>query len=294
MEDFARTFKEVKNTKPSSLRGIAREIALNGLSLKTMMPMYSRILTKSRVQFLYIHHVFDDELSSFEKLIELLSKNHTFISYSDAVNKILDDDIDKPYISISSDDGFRNNLKAAEILDRYDIKACFFVNPDTIGLKDFSSIKSFCKKRLHFPPMQFLDWDDVNDLMKRGHEIGSHTIGHINIADTPLSEVEYNINESRRLLMEKCGNVHHFAYPYGRYFHFNLRAFDMVFQAGFSSCASAERGCHIAPRKKLRPNELFIRRDHVICDWNVNHVLYFVLESAIRSNISMNYIPYND
>ena len=190
------------------MRGIAREIALSGLSLKTMVPLWSRSFAKPRVQFLYIHHVFDDEISSFDKLLEILSKNHTFISYSNAVNRILSNDIDKPYISISSDDGFRNNLKAAEILDKYGAKGCFFINPDTIGLRDFSSIQAFCKSRLHFPPTEFLTWDDVHDLMKRGHEIGSHTIGHINVADTPLVEVEKNIHESRRLLIEKCGNVH--------------------------------------------------------------------------------------
>ena len=61
------------------------------------------ILSKrARVQFLYIHHIFKDEENSFD---ELFLNYHTFISHSEAVNRVINGHIDKPYISISSDDG---------------------------------------------------------------------------------------------------------------------------------------------------------------------------------------------
>lgn len=247
MEELTTTFRQVKRIKPKNLRGFARDIALNGLSLKTKLPNSKIIFEKPRIQFLYIHHVFEDELKSFDKLLNALSKNHTFIGYSKAVNKILSGEIDKPYICISSDDGFKNNLEAVKILDKYGIQGCFFINPDTIGMKDFSKIKMFCKERLNFPPTEFMDWNDIDNLMKKGHEIGSHTIGHINISKTSIKEVEDNINESYEILSKRLGEVFHFAYPYGRFFHFNREAYNLVFKAGFISCASAERGCHIPP-----------------------------------------------
>ena len=48
---------------------------------------------------------------------------------------------------MTSDDGFKNNLDAAKILDRYEIKGCFFISPSSIGLKEFKSVKKFfeCK-----------------------------------------------------------------------------------------------------------------------------------------------------
>ena len=70
---------------------------------------------------------------------------------------MLSGNIDKPYISISLDDGFKNNLSAVKIMNKYGIKGCFFVNPDTIGLKDFSEVKSFCNNRLHCPPTEFMN-----------------------------------------------------------------------------------------------------------------------------------------
>ena len=294
MTELTTTFKEVKKNKPKNLRGLVRDLALNGLSIKTKFPNANSIFEKPRIQFLYIHHLFDDEIKNFDKLLKLLSKDHSFISYSDAVNKILTGNIDKPFICISSDDGFKNNLAAVKIMDKYGAKGCFFVNPDTIGLKDFSKVKSFCNNRLNFPPTEFMDWNDLDKLIKSGHEIGSHTMGHINIAETNIKIVEDNINESYEILNKRIGKVLHFAYPYGRFFHFNKQAFDLVFKAGFTSCATAERGCHVAADRKLNTNELLIRRDHVICDWNINHVLYFILNNSEKASYQTNLYPNHD
>ena len=294
MTDLTTTFRQVRENKPKNLRGFVRDFMLNGLSIRTKFPNAKSIFEKPRIQFLYIHHVFDDEIEKFDKLLKLLSKYHNFISYSDAVNKILTGNIDKPYISISSDDGFKNNLSAVKIMDKYGVKGCFFVNPDTIGIKDLSKVKSFCNNRLNFPPTEFMDWNDLDKLIKNGHEIGSHTMGHINIGETNIEKIEANINESYEILNKRIGKVSHFAYPYGRFFHFNKQAFDLVFKSGFNSCASAERGCHINADKKINANELLIRRDHVICDWNINHILYFILNSSEKASYQTNLYPNHD
>lgn len=294
MSEYTTTFKEVKKNKSQTLRSLARDFALSGLSFKTKFLNAEEIFEKPRIQFLYIHHVFDDEIENFDRLLKLLSKHYSFIGYSDAVNKILTGNIDKAYICISSDDGFKNNLAAAKIMDRYGVKGCFFVNPDTIGLKDFSKVKSFCKNRLHFPPTEFMDWNDLHNLTKRGHEIGSHTMGHINIAETNINIVEDNINKSFQILNDRIGDVSHFAYPYGRFFHFNKQAFDLVYRAGFTSCATAERGCHISSAKKLSINQLLIRRDHVICNSNLDHVFYFIFNNSVKASCLTNFYPKHD
>ena len=291
MTDLTTTLTQWNKFKPKTLRSYVREIALDMLSLKNKFIDIENVLKKPRVQFLYIHHIFDDEIESFEKILNILSKYHTFISYSDAVNKICSGNIDKAYLSISSDDGFKNNLSAIKILNKYNIKGCFFVNPDTIGLKDFSKIKSFCKTRLYCPPTEFMDWNDIEYLIENGHEIGSHTIGHINIAKTDIRTVEENIYKSHEILTKKTGNTCHFSFPYGRFFHFKKEAYNIVFKAGFISCASAERGCHISNNKKIKLNNILIRRDHVICNWNINHILHFIIKNSINSSFKNNFYP---
>ena len=299
MTELTTTFKQWNNYKfnnfrGSRFRGILRDSVLDILSFKTKLPNAEKFFEKSRIQFLYIHHVFDDEIKNFDKLLNYLSKHHNFISYSKAVNKILTGDIDKSYICISSDDGFKNNLNAVKIMNKYGVKGCFFVNPDTIGLKDFSKIKLFCNNILRCAPTEFMEWDDLENLIKYGHEIGSHTMNHIKISETNINVVEDNINESYQILSKRLGEVSHFAYPYGRYFHFNKQAFDLVFKAGFISCASAERGCHISDKTPLNNNQLLIRRDNLVCNSNINHILYFILNNSKNSSYKTNLYPNHD
>jgi len=274
-----------------AIRNLARDMALTGLAFQTKLPAAKAVFKKPRVQFLYIHHVFDHEVKKFDELMNELSRHHTFISYSDAVNRILTNEIDKPYIAISSDDGYKNNLNAAKILDQYNAKGCFFITPDTIGLSDPEKNKKFCREKLNFPPTEFLEWNDVDDLLKNGHEIGSHSMAHINIGATDLNEVEENINQSFEMIKSKIGGVEHFAYPYGLFSDFNNDALKMVFKVGFKTCASAERGCHIS-EENIDPANLLLRRDLVICEWDLNHIMYFVYNASKNCSLRNNLNPY--
>lgn len=289
---FTTQYQAIKDIRRTTLRSVARKLALDGLSIKTKLASSQHFFNKPRVHFLYFHHIFKDEEQAFDQLLYRLSKNHTFISHTEAVEKLQSGKVDRPYISFSSDDGFKNNLKAAEILNKYDAKCCFFVNPNSIGLNDYEKIKAFCAKRLHFPPTEFMTWDDLETLKKQGHEIGNHTMDHIKISETPLEQVEEDMELSFDVFKTKIGGVQHFAYPYGRYFHFNAQAHDLVFKAGYESCSSAERGCHVT-NQAIGQKELFIRREHMVLDWNLDHIMYFILNSSKKADPANNYLPAN-
>jgi peptidoglycan/xylan/chitin deacetylase (PgdA/CDA1 family) len=290
--DYIDRYEQIKKLRPFKVRSVLRDIVLDGLSLIDKINDLKRYLDRPRIQFLYIHHVFKDEERNLEKLILRLSENHFFLSYSEAVDRLCNNDIDKPYIVISSDDGFENNLRAGEILSANGISACFFVNPSIINEPNYEVIKRFCNEKLNFPPIKFLDWKGVNRLQKLGHEIGSHTMTHLNIAMTPLVKVIGELNESYAVLKSNCGEVKHFAFPYGRFFHFNELSRKEVFNAGFVSCATAERGCHISHNRPLSTDELCILRDHVILDWNLDHVFHFIANNSRNANIKNNLFPY--
>lgn len=200
------------------------------------------MLDRPRVQFLYVHHVFKDEEAKMDRLMAHLARQHTFIPYGEGVDRVLRNEIDKPYICISSDDGFKNNLALAAILERHGAKGCFFINPSIIGEDSSAVIEAHCREKLHFPPVEFLDWKDVERLQKAGHEIGSHTMAHTNVAAMTTAEFTEDCGRMRQVLMQRCGEAKHFAFPYGRFFHFNEAARKVVFDGGFISCATAERG----------------------------------------------------
>ncbi len=264
---------------PRSLRQFARHAALTALSLRERYFTGDATSGKPRVQFLYFHHIFDDELEPFDRLLAELAKQHVFISHTEAVERVLTGQNDAPCIAFSSDDGFKNNLQAAGILNRYGAKACFFINPTTIGQRKSALIEKFCSERLEMPPIEFLDWADIDVLINQGHEIGSHTMAHINVAETSLAEFEDDLSESRDILTRRCGQAAHFAYPYGRVHHFSREAMGAVFQAGFQSCASAERGCYSCAEPIPR-DKLLLRRDHIVAGWPLSHNMYFIGRNA--------------
>jgi hypothetical protein len=106
-------------------------------------------------------------------------------------------------------------------------------------------------------------------------------MSHPNLAQTPADAVKEELEQSLSLLEKRTGKVKHFAYPYGRIFHINKPIFDAVFQSGYESCASAERGCHTSDESNGEP--VLIRRDQVILNWKRSHVDYFL--SRNRRNV---------
>ena len=88
MTELTTTFKEVKKFKLINIRGLVRDLALDVLSIKIKIQNAKAIFEKPRIQFLYIHHVFDDEINIFDKLqnyfryiIRLLATQMQYIKF---------------------------------------------------------------------------------------------------------------------------------------------------------------------------------------------------------------------
>jgi len=290
--EIIKTYADLKKVKNRTIRTVARNIILSGLSFVYNNYRFNDLIRKPRVQFLYFHHLFPDEIENFRLFLSVISKYHEFISYSEAVDRIINRDIDRPYIAFSTDDGFKTNLMFANELEEFGATACFFINPNSIGLTDNDDIKRFCIDRLNFPPVEFLNWDDLDNLLSRGHEIGSHTMSHINIANASEIDIKDDMRKTFELLSNKFGKVQHFAFPFGTFNHFKKSAISAVYEAGFISCASAVRGCHINHNAELIQRDLCIRRDHIIAGWNINHILYFLLNNSKCANTYNNLFPY--
>lgn len=286
---YTERYAEIKG-RERGLRPWVRHAALDALALAQRMQGFTaRALARPRVQFLYIHHTFSDELVALERLVEVLARDHTFIPYSEAVHRVQQGAMDRPYLCVSSDDGFRNNLDGARVLHRLGISACFFVNPALIGLNDPQRIRTICAERFNLPPVRFLDRAELDELVKLGHEIGSHTWAHHHMDQLDHDDLVADIEKTRDTLIQWVGRADHFAFPYGRFTDFTAAGYRAVMAAGHLSCATAERGCH-ANSTPTPPEELLIRRDHIILDWPMAHIHYFLASNALRGNTASN--PY--
>jgi peptidoglycan/xylan/chitin deacetylase (PgdA/CDA1 family) len=285
------TYAQIKANQKGKSRSYIRSLALDVLSLKQDLFESKSILERPRIQFLYFHHIFKDEAANFEKLVAYLSKQYTFISHSEAVERLASDTIDKPYIAWSSDDGIENNMLAAKILAKYGASCIFYINPASIGLTNREEITEFCKSRLEMPPVAFLNWNQVALLQTQGHEIGNHTYRHSKVSDLTQNQFEEDFIKADDELVRRCGRIKHFAYTYGRYEDFTKEAFNFVYHKGYESCATAVRGCHINGNGPLKKNTILLRRDQIIADWKLAHIEYFLMESAKSADFATNFLP---
>ena len=285
------TYAQIKANQKGKSRSYIRSLALDVLSLKQDLLESKSILERPRIQFLYFHHIFKDEAANFEKLVSYLAKHYTFISHTEAVERLLSDTIDKPYISWSSDDGIENNMIAAEILAKFGATCIFYINPGTIGLNDYQEITEFCKTRLEMPPVSFLNWNQVAALQKQGHEIGNHTYKHSRVSNLSQAQFEEDFIKADTVLVQRCGPIKHFAYTYGRFEDFTKEAFDFVHKKGYHSCSTAVRGCHINGNGPLQKETVLLRRDQIIADWKLAHSKYFLLDSAKNADFATNFLP---
>ena len=101
-------------------------------------------------------------------------------------------------VTFSYDDGTRSDIKFAEIIDRYGIKATF--NLCAGGLSESSSDRVTVSEAL--------------DLISRGHEIANHGYNHVALGITRHLDGIKDVLNCRLGLEEKLGRlVRGFAYP---------------------------------------------------------------------------------
>lgn len=242
-----------------------------------MTGQLARGLDRDRVHFIYLHHILDDEQDGFRALLARLREHHDFVPYSEAVRRVAEGRIDGRYLAFSFDDGLRSCTTAARILDEFGAQACFFASPSVVGLNDLHRTREFCRRALAMPPVELLDWADLESLLAAGHEVGSHGQTHANLAELSSGQMQDEIGSSYDELRSRLGDVRHFAWPYGRFEEFSPGAARCVFETGFESCASAVRGAHVAA---AQGRNLCIRREHAVAAWPASHLLFLLGRSS--------------
>lgn len=259
-------------------RTIARAFTLHGLSALYRLSGRMDALLRNRVQFVYLHHLFPEEEEGFRNLIRGLSRDHHLISFSEAVDRVKSGRIDKPYVCFSFDDGLKQCARIGQILNEFGVSGCFFVCPSLVGETDLVKLKDICENRFGVQTTELLNWDEIEQLLKDGHEIGSHTMTHPVLSRVSEWQVQDEVVGSYEFLTCRLGGVKHFAWPEGQFIHFSPLAARVVYDAGFDSCVSAERGCHIAqPSSPI----CCIRRDYTSAHWPLNHALYFLAKNSL-------------
>lgn len=271
------------NTGSGRARAVARHVLLDGLSVRRhLLGRDTQALARPRVHFPYLHAVPRHEELAFRAFVEALAERHTFITYDEAVHRVLHGPIDRPYVALSFDDGFVSNVRVAKILEEYGVRGCFFVPTGFIGSTLTPSKASVLYGFSSGIEERAMTWGEVEQIKDGGHAVENHSVNHPVISAISEQQAVDEIYGAAETLRTRLGECKHFAWPRGRFSHFTASAARAVFASGHLSCASAERGSHTTVHEG-DIETLCLRRDHEMTDWPLRHAMYFVARSSDRA-----------
>lgn len=204
------------------------------------------------------HHIHPPDADSslvispgdFERQIEWLERSHfRFLSLDEAIDLEAKIPIFERAVSLTFDDGFRDNYeKAFPLLIEKKQPAALFVVVNWVGKKDF------------------LTWKEIREISERGMTIGSHSLSHRWLPQVLSDdELTQEVSESKRRIEQEIGTaVHHFCYPVGGV---DERVCNAVLKAGYRSAwVAGARPCFSGGgllalrRTKISPSDGYLLR----------------------------------
>ncbi|MBL7068751.1 MAG: polysaccharide deacetylase family protein [Candidatus Omnitrophica bacterium] len=113
---------------------------------------------------------------------------------------------------ITFDDGYKDNiLNASPIIEGFSFPATFFVTVNYIG-----AVKTSPKR--DWQSWECMDWDDLKELLKRGHNIGSHGVRHVDLCGLTAKERKEELKLSKKSLESALDEeIDFLSYPYGSF-----------------------------------------------------------------------------
>jgi len=119
-----------------------------------------------------------------------------------------------PSVCITLDDGTCDHMAAGDLLNELGLKGTFFIITERLGRKN-------C-----------LTHDQVTQLARQGHRIGSHTVSHCHLTKLNRAELDEELIKSKQILEDLTGNtIDWLALPGGMYNPFVL---NRAFALGYS------------------------------------------------------------
>jgi peptidoglycan/xylan/chitin deacetylase (PgdA/CDA1 family) len=101
----------------------------------------------------------------------------------------------------------------------------------------------------------FLDWEGARELVRRGFDVGSHTMCHTVLSAESAEDQRRELTESRRQLeTELCTSVTILAYPNGMVGDYAAPTFSLAQAAGYAYALTTQRGANrpLTPRYEVQ------------------------------------------
>ena len=169
------------------------------------------------------------------------------------------------FVTISVDDGHPTDLRTKDLLEKYGLKATFYI-PATN------------------PERPVMSQAEIQSL-GRGFEIGGHTMNHTPLKSLTAEQARAEINDGKKWLEDLLGvSVPSFCYPRGK---FNARDASLVEEAGFLGARTCFFNLKTFPKNPFywgvstnaSPHSPFVQIRHALLEGNfagaVNYLQIF-------------------
>ncbi len=148
------------------------------------------------------------EINNFEKQINFLKNCGFETTNFDNISSTK-----KKQIIITFDDGYKDILQfALPILKKYNFNATCFLVSNLLGKKN-----SWDTLKDNLISKDLMNIDDINEWIKNGMSIGSHSHNHKDLTKLKIKDLESDIDYSKKTLEDKFGKeINNFCYPFGK------------------------------------------------------------------------------
>ncbi len=216
------------------------------------------LLKKNSVYVVNYHATYPKYKKNFIKQLNFYKKYFEIINENILINdKELFIKNSKPKILITFDDGhITNYVLASNILDEFNIKASFFISTSVISRETEQRISEENNVLLHkYNILSDLNedirnnytrismtWENVIDLDKRGHFIGSHGSNHIRLSkELNYDQLNNEISKSKEIIENKLyKKINSFCWIVGDKKSYSKRAAEMInqknYKLSFTTC----------------------------------------------------------
>ncbi|MBW2172510.1 MAG: polysaccharide deacetylase family protein [Deltaproteobacteria bacterium] len=220
--------------------------------IKTIAALVSHVIPASRedqdrVYVLMYHRVNSyrkDELSvppdRFKKQVEWLRVHgfrNTRMAELESGSMVTGNNNSR--VIFTFDDGYEDNYTDAyPILREYGYTAILYLPFDYLGTSKMHTRDTWESGRPEHN--RLLNWNQVEEMLKDGMEIGSHTMSHVNLTRLSPEQARREIVESKHVLEQKLQvGITSFCYPEG---YFEEKHARWVQEAGYrSACTTTPR-----------------------------------------------------
>ena len=223
-----------------------------------------------KINCLVLHRIVKTNINTFEdvKLTDFEYLANSIKDKTIITNEISSAKSDS-YI-LTFDDGNKSDFEIVlPILNKYKLKAIFFIVPFFVGKEDY------------------LTWEQIKVLKDNGMEIGSHSLTHPNFTKLNKDEKITEIMESKRIIESKLNSkIHSFAFPFG---FFDKESENIVLSSGYSFCFNSMHGLNGTSSKVLKRNSLNNSSNKLNIDNTLNPenktLLLWYLEDFVKSKL---------